>query len=60
MDIFLAGYNKISCKEGVWVVSMGHLMGLFDNPWIGIKETKKLLHYVTVNLVKYKMVKLLK
>ena len=42
MDIFLAGYNKISCKEGVWVVSMGHLMGLFDNPWIGIKETKKI------------------
>ena len=21
---------------------MGHLMGLFDNPWIGIKETKKI------------------
>ena len=42
MDIFLAGYNKISGNEGVWVVSMGHLMGLFDNPWIGIKETKKI------------------
>ena len=42
MDIFLAGYNTISGNEGVWVVSMGHLMGLFDNPWIGIKETKKI------------------
>ena len=37
-----AGYNTISGNEGVWVVSMGHLMGLFDNPWIGIKETKKI------------------
>ena len=42
MDIFLAGYNTISGNEGVWVVSMGHLMSLFDNPWIGIKETKKI------------------
>ena len=42
MDNFLARYNTIACKEGVWVVSMGHLMGLFDNPWIGIKETKKI------------------
>ena len=42
MDIFLAGYNTISGNEGVWVVSLGHLMGLFDNPWIGIKETKKI------------------
>lgn len=42
MDIFLAGYNKIFGNEGVWVVSMGHLMSLFDNPWIGIKDTKKI------------------
>ena len=42
MDIFLAGYNTISGNEGVWIVSMGHLMGLFDNPWIGIKSTKKI------------------
>ena len=52
MDIFLAGFNTIAGNEGVWVVSMGHLMGLFDNPWIGIKDTKKLLCYVIVNLVK--------
>ena len=42
MDIFLAGFNTIAGNEGVWVVSMGHLMGLFDNPWIGIKDTKKI------------------
>jgi len=42
IDIFLAGINKISGNEGVWVISMGHLMGLFDKPWLGIKETKKI------------------
>ena len=53
MDIFLAGYNTISGNEGVWVVSMGHLMGLFDNPWIGIKETKKIamLRYCEFNKI---------
>ena len=30
MDIFFAGNNTISGNEGVWVASMGHLMGLFD------------------------------
>ncbi len=53
MDIFLAGYNTISGNEGVWVVSMGHLMGLFDNTWIGIKETKKIamLRYCEFNKI---------
>ena len=53
MDIFLAGYNTISGNEGVWVVSMGHLMGLFDDPWIGIKETKKIamLRYCEFNKI---------
>ena len=37
MDIFLAGSNSIVGNEGVWTVSMGHLMGLFDKPWLGIK-----------------------
>jgi hypothetical protein len=31
MDIFMAGKNEIDGFESVWVVSMGHLMGLFDN-----------------------------
>ena len=30
LDIFLAGDNRIEGHEGVWVASMGHLMGLFD------------------------------
>ena len=42
MDIFLAGSNSIAGNEGVWVVSMGHLMGLFDKPWLGIKKTNKI------------------
>ena len=42
MDIFLAGSNTIAGNEGVWVVSMGHSMGLFDKPWLGIKPTNKI------------------
>ncbi|MDC6451315.1 nuclear transport factor 2 family protein [Alphaproteobacteria bacterium] len=42
IDIFLAGSNTIAGNEGVWVVSMGHLMGLFDKPWLGIKPTNKI------------------
>lgn len=40
MDIFMAGENKLGA--GVWVCSMGHLMGLFDAPWLGIRPTGKL------------------
>ena len=32
MDIFFAGSNSLSSNRDVWVVSMGHLMGLFDTP----------------------------
>ena len=42
MDIFFAGINTISSKNDVWVVSMGHLMGLFDYNWLGITCTKKI------------------
>ena len=42
MDIFLGGVNTLSPNKDIWIVSMGHLMGLFDNPWIGIKPTKKI------------------
>ena len=52
MDIFLAGFNEIEA-EGVWVISMGHLMGLFDSPWLGIPATGKLimLRYCEFNKV---------
>lgn len=42
MDVFMAGQNAIAEQGGVWVVSMGHLMGLFDQPWLGIPPTGKI------------------
>jgi ketosteroid isomerase-like protein len=42
MDIFMAGQNTIGEQGGIWVVSMGHLMGLFDQPWLGIPPTGKI------------------
>ena len=52
-DIFMAGYNEIDDFSSVWVVSMGHLMGLFDEPWLGIKPTGKMamLRYCEFNKV---------
>jgi len=41
-DVFMAGRNVIDEGESIWVASMGHLMGLFDNDWIGIPATRKL------------------
>ncbi len=53
MDIFIAGKNEIDGFESVWVVSMGHLMGLFDNEWLGIKPSRKMafLRYCEFNKV---------
>ena len=42
LDLFMAGENTIAGHEGVWVASMGHLMGLFDSPWLGIPATGKI------------------
>ena len=42
MDIFMAGRNEIDGFESVWVTSMGHLMGLFDNEWLGITPSGKM------------------
>ncbi|MEP2530410.1 nuclear transport factor 2 family protein [Shimia sp.] len=42
MDVFMAGQNTIAEQGGVWVVSMGHLMGLFDQSWLGISPTGKI------------------
>jgi predicted ester cyclase len=52
-DIFFAGRNEIDGFKGVWVVSMGHIMGLFDAPWLGIKPTGKMtfLRYCEFNRV---------
>lgn len=42
MDIFMAGQNAVDGNPGIWVVSMGHLMGLFDAPWLNIPPTGKM------------------
>jgi hypothetical protein len=41
-DIFFAGTNDASADPQVWTCSMGHLMGLFDQPWLGIAPTGRI------------------
>ena len=52
-DIFIAGLNEIDGFQSVWVVEMGHLMGLFDQPWLGIRPTQRIamLRYCEFNRV---------
>ena len=52
-DIFFAGKNEMDGFGSTWVVSMGHLMGLFDQPWLGIAPTGKMafLRYCEFNRV---------
>ena len=40
-DIFFAGANYVDAGETTWVVSMGHLLGLFDRPWLGLRPTRQ-------------------
>lgn len=42
-DIFFAGGNDLDGGETVWVVSMGHLLGLFDEPFLGMRPTRKMV-----------------
>ena len=51
-DIFFAGINDID-NSTEWVCSMGHLMGLFDNDWLGIKANHKMvfLRYAEFNRI---------
>ncbi|MCC5956894.1 MAG: nuclear transport factor 2 family protein [Natronohydrobacter sp.] len=41
-DVFFAGRNQIDGFKSVWVVSMGHLMGLFDAPFLGIAPARRI------------------
>lgn len=52
-DIFFAGRNQIDNFGSVWVVSMGHLMGLFDRPFLNIPPTRRIamLRYAEFNRV---------
>lgn len=47
-DVFMAGANILDNGQTEWVCSMGHLMGLFDQDWLGIPSSGKLafLRYV--------------
>lgn len=42
VDLFIAGRDSLHGDGAVWVASMGHLMGLFDVPWLGIRPTRKI------------------
>ncbi len=52
-DIFIAGRNEIDGFQSVWVISMGHLMGLFDAPFLGVKPNRRIamLRYAEFNKV---------
>lgn len=52
-DIFIAGRNEVDDFQSVWVISMGHLMGLFDAPFMGIKPNRRIamLRYAEFNKV---------
>jgi len=52
-DIFFAGNHLNEDGAPVWVVQMGHLMGLFDAPFLGIAPTRKItmLRYAEFNRV---------
>lgn len=52
-DVFMAGRNEVDGFGSVWVCSMGHLLGLFDAPWLGIPPTGKMafLRYVEFHRV---------
>jgi predicted ester cyclase len=52
-DVFFAGRNEIDGFASTWVVSMGHLMALFDAPFLGIPPTRKIamLRYAEFNRV---------
>lgn len=52
-DIFFAGHNDLDDGASIWVVSMGHLLGLFDRPFLGMRPTRKsaMLRYAEFNRI---------
>lgn len=42
-DIFFTGQNIYTDTEQVWTCSMGHFVGLFDEDWLGIPATRKMV-----------------
>ena len=41
-DMFLAGLNQLDDWSSTWVIEMGHLMGLWDEPWLDFAPSRKL------------------
>lgn len=41
-NIFFASKNRLDGEETTWVCSMGHLLGHFHKPWIGIEPHHKM------------------
>jgi predicted ester cyclase len=52
-DIFFAAHNTTGDVGSIWTLSMGHLMGLFDAPFLNIPPTGKIamLRYAEFNRV---------
>lgn len=44
-DVFLAGHNVVDQGETLWVCEMGHLLGLFDSPWLDIPSTNRMAFF---------------
>jgi len=42
-DIFFAGKSDMNGAPGIWVAEMGHLLGNFDAPWLGLRPTRRML-----------------
>lgn len=51
-DVFIAGTSEIHGDE--WVMSMGHLLGLFDGDWLGLRASRRMvmLRYAEFNCVR--------
>lgn len=52
-DIFMAGVNTIKTDNVIWVVSMGHMLGVFNEPFLGLRPTRQsaMLRYAEFNAV---------
>lgn len=44
-DIFMAGLNEIDGYRSVWVTTMGHLLALFDRPFLSIRPNGRIVMF---------------
>ena len=51
-DVFFAGLNEIDGFTSTWVVSMGHFVGLFDAPFLGIPPTGKSISINVIDIIR--------